>query len=278
MLLCLFCLVLGLSHVEASFTFYPYADWYYKHQYYVSNIAPSINCIYNNHDHSLCLSLRSCNIIFPNSFQDIDSCRKSNKIGAKEESPFGERCRFSGTKTDVFKQHSYYNNVPRWQDFFVAEHGYMSDIKHYQSINDKWKISAHGNIVTLSKYPFDGAYHMQCYWSTTNELRQLMSYREKPEICITYIAIGSSVLITSIFIGYILAQLIRFCCYLIELLKRNLPESGHNTMCTICWTNPRDLVYLPCRHYITCSSCGQTQTVCPICKQPIDDILTIYNS
>lgn len=46
--------------------------------------------------------------------------------------------------------------------------------------------------------------------------------------------------------------------------------------CKICWTKPRELLFLPCKHLVACVSCGINFNICPICRNPINHILKIY--
>ncbi|ERN12352.1 probable E3 ubiquitin-protein ligase LUL2 [Amborella trichopoda] len=49
--------------------------------------------------------------------------------------------------------------------------------------------------------------------------------------------------------------------------------------CVICMSEPRDTAVLPCRHMCMCSECAnllrRQSNRCPICRQPVDEILQI---
>ncbi|CAM8902753.1 unnamed protein product [Rhodiola kirilowii] len=49
--------------------------------------------------------------------------------------------------------------------------------------------------------------------------------------------------------------------------------------CVICLTEPKDTAVLPCRHMCMCSDCARALRLqsnkCPICRQPIDEIMEI---
>lgn len=57
-----------------------------------------------------------------------------------------------------------------------------------------------------------------------------------------------------------------------------LPEriSIDGVSCSICFTNPIDILLLPCKHVKTCFDCVMQMSYCPICRQPIEKILKIY--
>jgi hypothetical protein len=46
--------------------------------------------------------------------------------------------------------------------------------------------------------------------------------------------------------------------------------------CIICYSNKKELVYVPCGHYITCIACDNNikKRVCPMCKTTINNITT----
>ncbi|XP_060219101.1 probable E3 ubiquitin-protein ligase LUL4 isoform X2 [Lycium barbarum] len=57
----------------------------------------------------------------------------------------------------------------------------------------------------------------------------------------------------------------------------NNEESGKE--CVICMTEPKDTAVLPCRHMCLCSECAKElrhqSNKCPICRQPIEELLEI---
>ncbi|CAL4107191.1 unnamed protein product, partial [Meganyctiphanes norvegica] len=44
-------------------------------------------------------------------------------------------------------------------------------------------------------------------------------------------------------------------------------------LCKICMDTELEVVFLPCAHMATCSSCALTQTHCPICRAQINHII-----
>ena len=54
----------------------------------------------------------------------------------------------------------------------------------------------------------------------------------------------------------------------------------HELMCVACWENPRDTALLPCRHLCYCSGCANAteQSSCPICREPVEEVLSFIFS
>ena len=43
--------------------------------------------------------------------------------------------------------------------------------------------------------------------------------------------------------------------------------------CTICWSDPKEVILLPCRHVNVCQNCMQNLSKCPVCRAPISNFL-----
>lgn len=56
-----------------------------------------------------------------------------------------------------------------------------------------------------------------------------------------------------------------------------VPES---TLCTICYTAPRSMLFMPCRHLSACTDCATHHSVhsCPICRTPIEQRISVIVS
>ncbi len=56
-------------------------------------------------------------------------------------------------------------------------------------------------------------------------------------------------------------------------------SSLDNGECLICCTNLRNTIFLPCYHACTCNTCAHSLKMrnnpCPICKNPIKDLLIL---
>jgi len=46
--------------------------------------------------------------------------------------------------------------------------------------------------------------------------------------------------------------------------------------CIICMEKSREVVFLPCRHFLTCDSCGGKFRCCPICEKKLDSQMKIF--
>lgn len=49
-----------------------------------------------------------------------------------------------------------------------------------------------------------------------------------------------------------------------------------NGICKICYTNPIELVFLPCGHLVSCLSCAQRLSKCPCCRETITTRIRTY--
>mmetsp|Transcript_13379 Transcript_13379/g.28832 ORF Transcript_13379/g.28832 Transcript_13379/m.28832 type:complete len:124 (-) Transcript_13379:1359-1730(-) len=65
-----------------------------------------------------------------------------------------------------------------------------------------------------------------------------------------------------------------------------VPASGgaqeaadYNVNCVVCQSNKRNTLFLPCKHFACCRNCadrvfdGSGRRRCPVCKQPIDQVI-----
>ena len=46
--------------------------------------------------------------------------------------------------------------------------------------------------------------------------------------------------------------------------------------CAICFTNEKNVVFIPCKHNVACSDCSKNLKNCPICRKKIIEIIKIY--
>ena len=49
-----------------------------------------------------------------------------------------------------------------------------------------------------------------------------------------------------------------------------------NTLCVVCWDNPRTVVLLPCRHQNLCEICSVDCTSCPSCRSEVTDTIKVF--
>eukprot|EP00456_Euglypha_rotunda_P069282 TRINITY_DN60897_c0_g1_i1.p1 TRINITY_DN60897_c0_g1~~TRINITY_DN60897_c0_g1_i1.p1 ORF type:complete len:237 (-),score=34.25 TRINITY_DN60897_c0_g1_i1:11-649(-) len=43
--------------------------------------------------------------------------------------------------------------------------------------------------------------------------------------------------------------------------------------CIVCFTEPKDVIFLPCRHICVCNECHKNMPKCPVCRAPIASFL-----
>ncbi|KAJ9538330.1 hypothetical protein OSB04_031063 [Centaurea solstitialis] len=60
---------------------------------------------------------------------------------------------------------------------------------------------------------------------------------------------------------------------------KNVNDTASGSECVICMTEPKDTAVLPCRHMCLCSECAKALRLqsnkCPICRQPIEELMEI---
>jgi len=54
------------------------------------------------------------------------------------------------------------------------------------------------------------------------------------------------------------------------------PQSLDKENCLICMERTREIVFLPCSHFLTCPLCAPKLTTCPICNKKLEKHLKIY--
>ena len=62
----------------------------------------------------------------------------------------------------------------------------------------------------------------------------------------------------------------------INYLTNERRECDNVLNCSICYTNEKNVVFLPCKHNVTCSECSKNIKNCPICRKKIIEIIKIY--
>ncbi len=53
-------------------------------------------------------------------------------------------------------------------------------------------------------------------------------------------------------------------------------EEHHSDGCAICFDAPATVVFLPCRHLVTCRSCAEQLTICSHCRGTIESKLDVF--
>ena len=54
-------------------------------------------------------------------------------------------------------------------------------------------------------------------------------------------------------------------------------DDDDDTTCIICLDQPRDMLFLPCRHLISCSNCGKQCKECPKCRCTIASVIEVIS-
>ena len=62
----------------------------------------------------------------------------------------------------------------------------------------------------------------------------------------------------------------------VKLARQALDEVKRPLMCTICETRPVAILFLICRHFVTCRECGEQVRDCPVCHHDIAGTLDVF--
>ena len=61
-------------------------------------------------------------------------------------------------------------------------------------------------------------------------------------------------------------------------LRQQIQEQSNNKRCVVCLNEEANIVFIPCGHVCTCSSCSsQLQDKCPMCRQDFTSRVRVYN-
>ncbi|XP_071818500.1 uncharacterized protein [Apostichopus japonicus] len=61
-----------------------------------------------------------------------------------------------------------------------------------------------------------------------------------------------------------------------DLESQEIEKLREKNLCTICLDNDVEVLFLPCKHLITCADCATRIDTCPICRTEIDDKMHVY--
>jgi hypothetical protein len=48
--------------------------------------------------------------------------------------------------------------------------------------------------------------------------------------------------------------------------------------CRVCYNEESNILFLPCRHLVTCPTCAASVANCPVCRSPIETTLQVFKS
>ena len=61
-----------------------------------------------------------------------------------------------------------------------------------------------------------------------------------------------------------------------QRLKKENSFTDDENNCVVCFTNPKNMVLIPCGHVCACKQCLDQMTKCPICRKVIDRKIPIF--
>ncbi|XP_071818505.1 uncharacterized protein [Apostichopus japonicus] len=61
-----------------------------------------------------------------------------------------------------------------------------------------------------------------------------------------------------------------------DLESQEIEKLREKNLCKICLDNDIEMLFLPCKHLVTCADCATRIDTCPICRTEIDDKIYVY--
>jgi len=71
-------------------------------------------------------------------------------------------------------------------------------------------------------------------------------------------------------------HLLQLECANCSASERELEMLRSKESCLACCSKPRDVVYVPCGHLVSCARCSLHFQRCPVCRRRIDNFVKIY--
>jgi len=62
----------------------------------------------------------------------------------------------------------------------------------------------------------------------------------------------------------------------LEEPSRKASEVGDKEFCIICMEKVREVVFMPCCHFLTCPLCSPRITKCPVCNKTVQKHLKLF--
>ena len=62
-----------------------------------------------------------------------------------------------------------------------------------------------------------------------------------------------------------------------DAAKRVQPKVEEDTSCVVCLEGVRTHAFLPCGHRAICGGCSAKLTTCPMCREPFERVVRIYD-
>ena len=62
-----------------------------------------------------------------------------------------------------------------------------------------------------------------------------------------------------------------------ELYRQKVRQvMGEKQKCSICMEKDSCIIFYPCKHALTCETCSEAVSICPMCRTPIQDRIKPY--
>ena len=59
-------------------------------------------------------------------------------------------------------------------------------------------------------------------------------------------------------------------------LKSDLNLEKEKYLCNICYDNNKNIIMVPCYHFVSCKRCSSKLETCPICRTEIEHVLQLF--
>jgi len=59
-------------------------------------------------------------------------------------------------------------------------------------------------------------------------------------------------------------------------LKGNLNLEKEKYLCNICYNRTKNIIMVPCYHFVSCKTCSSKLEKCPMCRRDIEYVLQLY--
>ncbi len=61
-----------------------------------------------------------------------------------------------------------------------------------------------------------------------------------------------------------------------DVAAKTKNEEYNRHLCVVCMAGARNVVFMPCSHFVTCKLCSGTLDECPMCRNPIMGKLEVF--
>jgi L-lactate utilization protein LutB len=60
-------------------------------------------------------------------------------------------------------------------------------------------------------------------------------------------------------------------------ISKQESEEKNESYCIICLDNKKNIVFLPCAHFVSCMECGLSMKNCPVCRTKIQATVRTFS-